>query len=130
MLLCGFLLSAFACESKMKDPKGTLEKQAAEYWRERLINRNFEYTYKEELKEGLPPLSTYKVQLKNVTKFPTSSVEVKEVKIEAGIGTVKLVVMCMLPGVPKELAVPLGDHWVVKGNKWRHQRQIKSPGKK
>ena len=130
VFLCGVLLVFAGCEKKMEDPKGTLEKQAAKYWQERLINRNFQYTYKEELEEGLPAFSTYKVELNNVTKFPTSSVEVKEVKVEGDVGTVKLAVMCMLPGVPKEIPVPIGDRWVAKGNKWKHIRHIKPPGKK
>jgi hypothetical protein len=124
-----FLLS-FGCESEMKDPKGTLEKQAKQYWTERLIKKNFEYTYKEEAKENLPPFSTYKEQLKKVTKFPTSSVEVKEVKVEGDLGTVKYVVTCIVPGFPKALPVPLGDYWVMKGNKWKHKREIKTSGKK
>jgi hypothetical protein len=130
ILLCGFLLVFAGCEEKMKDPKGSLEKQAGKYWQERLINKNFEYTYKEEVEKGLPAFSTYKEELNNVTKFPTSSVTVKEAKVEGDVGTVKLVVMCRLPSVPKEIPVPIGDIWVVKGNKWRHQRQIKPPGKK
>jgi hypothetical protein len=124
-----FLLAP-GCESEMKDPKGTLEKQAKKYWTERLINRNFEYTYKEEAEENLPPLSTYKIQLNNVTKFPTSSVEVKEVKVEGDLGTVKYVVTCIVPGFPKALPIPLGDYWVIEGNKWRHKREIKTPAKK
>ena len=124
-----FLLGP-GCESEMKDPKGTLEKQAKQYWTERLINRNFEYTYEEEAKEDLPPFSTYKEQLKKVTKFPTSSVEVKEVKVEGDLGTVKYLVTCTVPGFPKALPVPLGDYWVMKRNKWKHKREIKTSGKK
>ena len=123
-------LFSFGCESEMKDPKGTLEKQAKQYWIERLINRNFEYTYEEEVNENLPPFSTYKEQLKKVTKFPTSSVEVKEVKVEGDRGTVKYVVNCIIPGYPKELPVPLGDYWIIKGNKWKHILQFETPGKK
>jgi hypothetical protein len=124
-----FLLGP-GCESEMKDPKGTLEKQAKQYWTERLINRNFEYTYEEEATENLPPFSTYKKQLINVTKFPTSSVEVKEVKVEGDLGTVKYMVTCIVPGFPKALPVPLGDYWIMEGNKWRHKREIKAPAKK
>jgi len=124
-----FLLGP-GCESEMKDPKGTLEKQAKKYWTERLINKNFEYTYKEEAKNDLPSFSTYKEQLKTVTRFPTSSVEIKEVQVEGDIGTVKLSVKCIVPGFPEKLPLPLGDQWILKGNKWRHKRQLKSPGKK
>ena len=131
-----FLLAVFifllgiGCESEMKDPKGTLEKQAKKYWTERLINKNFEYTYKEEDKKNLPSFSTYKEELKTVTRFPTSSVEVKEVQVEGDIGTVKLAVECFVPGFPKKLPLPLGDQWILKGNKWRHKRQLENPEKK
>jgi hypothetical protein len=131
-----FLLAVFifllgiGCESEMKDPKGTLEKQAKQYWTERLINQNFEYTYEEEAKDNLPPFSSYKEQLRNVTRFPTSSVEVKEVQVEGDMGTVKLAVMCIVPGFPKKLPLPLGDQWILKGNKWRHKRQLENPEKK
>ena len=124
-----FLLGP-GCESEMKDPKGTLEKQAKKYWTERLINKNFEYTYKEEDKKDLPSFSKYKEELKTVTRFPTSSVEIKEVQVEGDIGTVKLAVKCIVPGFPEKLPLPLGDQWILKGNKWRHKRQLKSPGKK
>ena len=123
-----FLLG-FGCESEMKDPKGTLEKQAKNYWTERLINQNFEYTYKEEDKKNLPSFSTYKEELKAVTRFRTSSVEIKEVQVEGDMGTVKLAVMCIVPGFPKKLPLPLGDQWILKGNKWRHKRQLKNPEK-
>ena len=127
VLLCLFSLG---CESEMKDPKGTLEKQAKQYWTERLINRNFEITYKEEDTENLPTFSTYREQLRNVTPFPTSSVEVKEVKVDGDLATVKLLVDCLVPGAPKGLLMPLGDHWILKGNKWKHKRQLKNPEKK
>jgi len=124
-----FLLGP-GCESEMKDPKGTLEKQAKNYWTERLINQNFEYTYKEEDKKNLPSFSTYKEELKTVTRFRTSSVEIKEVQVEGDIGTVKLAVECIVPGFPKKLPLPLGDQWILKGNKWRHKRQLENPEKK
>jgi len=124
-----FLLG-IGCESEIKDPKGTLEKQAKRYWTERLINKNFEYTYEEETKDNLPPFSTYREELRIVTRFPTSSVEVKEVQMEGDVGRVKLEVKCLVPGFPKSLPLPLGDEWILKGNKWRHKRKLETQGKK
>lgn len=120
LFFCLILLFIYACESKMADPEGTLRKQAEQYWTERLINKDYEYTYKEEFKDGLPPFSEYEKSLKFVTKFGVSSVRVEKIKIEGDQGTVTLQVACQLPRVPKAVDVPLGDRWVMKGNQWKH----------
>jgi hypothetical protein len=129
-LVAGFFLLTFGCEKKMTDPKGTLEKQALQYWTERLINKNFEYTYEEEVEEGLPPFSTYKERITGVTRFPTSSVEIKDIEVEGDGGYVQLLVTCKVPGLPKEMPLPLGDRWIIKGNKWKHKLQEKLQEKK
>ena len=115
-----------ACKGEMKDPKGTLEKQAERYWTERLVNKDYEYTYKQEVEEGLPPFSTYEKQLKAAAKIPTSSVKSKEVKINGDRSTVTLLITCRLPGMPKDYAMPMRDLWVLKGNKWKHYFKMKN----
>ncbi|MBW2708393.1 MAG: hypothetical protein JRD04_03765 [Deltaproteobacteria bacterium] len=124
------LLLTLGCEKEMTDPKGVLEKQAAQYWTERLVNKNYQYTYKEEAKAGLPPFETYENLLKAAARVPTSSVKTKEVKIEGDIGIVTLSALCRIPGVPKDMALPIGDRWILKGNQWRHHFQVKSKEKK
>ena len=120
------LLLTLACETRMTDPKGALEKQAAQYWTERLVNKNYQYTYKEEAKDGLPPFETYETQLKAAAKISTSSVKTKDVKIEGDNGIVTLSAVCQVPGLPKEVPLPIGDRWILKGNKWQHHFQMKS----
>jgi len=115
-----FLLMILACESKMTDPGGTLKEQAKRYWTERLVNNDYQYTYKEELKEGLPIFATYEKNLRVISRFGVSSVKVEKVKIEGDQGTVTLQVACRFPGISKEIDVPLGDRWVIKGNQWKH----------
>lgn len=125
--LCLLLLLSLlsACESKMADPKGTLEKQAEKYWTERMINRNFKYTYEEEAKEGLPPFETYEKKLSIITKIPTLSVKVTEVKVDGKNGIVKVAAKCRVPNFPADADIPMGDRWVIEGNKWKHLLQVK-----
>jgi hypothetical protein len=122
-----FLL-VLACESEMKDPKGTLEKQAAQYWTERLVNKDYEYTYKQEIEEGLPPFSTYEKQLKAAAKIPTSLVKTQEVEIDGDRGVVTMLITCRLPGMKKDYAMPTRDLWILEGNQWKHHFQVKSKG--
>jgi len=117
------LLVFCACETEMPDPKGTLEKQAVKYWIERVINKNFEYTYQEEAREGLPPFSEYEKRLKAVTRIPTSSVKLKDVRIEGKVGFVNYSVTCHVQGIAQEIDIPLGDQWILKGNRWKHDLQ-------
>ena len=114
------LLIFFGCESKMTDPEGTLRNQAQQYWTERLVNGNYEYTYKKELKEGLPPFSEYEKNLNPISQFGVSSVRVEKVTVEGDKGSVILQVACRIPRIPKEVDVPLGDRWIIKGNQWKH----------
>lgn len=123
LLLLLSLLSA--CESKMADPKGTLEKLTERYWTERMIKKNFKYTYEEELKEGLPPFETYEKKLTAITRIPTSSVKVNKVKVDGKNGTVTLSAKCRIPNFPADVDIPMGDQWVIEGNKWRHILQVK-----
>ena len=125
--LCLLLLLSLlsACESKMADPKGTLEKQAERYWTERMIKRNFKYTYEEELKEGLPSFETYEIKLTAITRTPTVSVKVKEVKVDGKNGSVKLSASCRIPNFPAEVDIPMGDRWIIEGNQWKHLLQVK-----
>lgn len=117
-----FLL-VLACESEMKDPKGTLEKQAERYWTERLVNKDYEYTYKQEVEEGLPAFSTYEKQLKAAARIPTSSVKTEGAEINGDRGVVTMVITCRLPGMPKDYAMPMRDLWILKGNQWKHHFQ-------
>ncbi len=124
------LLLTLACETRMADPKATLEKQAERYWTERLVNKNYQYTYKEEAKDGLPPFETYEKQLKAAAKISTSSVKTKDVKIEGDNGIVTLSAVCQVAGLPKGVPLPIGDRWILKGNKWQHHFQMKSKKKR
>ena len=110
----------------MVDPEGTLEKQAERYWTERLINNDFQYTYKEELKEGLPSFATYEKHIEAISRFRVSSVMVEKVKVEGDQGTVTYLVICRLPGIPKEMDIPMGDRWIIKGNQWKHLFEMKT----
>lgn len=122
------LLLVPACENKMKDPKGTLEKQAAQYWTQRLVNKDYKDTYKQEVAEGLPPFSTYEKHLTAAAKIPTSSVKTKEVEINGDRGMVTLLITCRIPGMPKDYAMPIRDLWILKGDRWKHHFQMKSTG--
>ncbi len=128
LLFILFLLLAFACESEMKDPKATLEKQAAQYWTERLVNKNYKYTYEEEVEKDRPDFSTYEKLLTAAAKIPTSAVKTKEVEIDGDRGMVTLLITCRIPGVPKDYDMPLRDLWYLKGNEWKHNFHMKSKG--
>ena len=119
LVLCG-------CERKMADPEGALKEKAEQYWTERLMNHNFQYTYKEELNEGRAPFPAYEKIIRARSSFKVSSVRVEKVKIEGDQGAVTLQITCMLPRVPKEIDVPLGDHWVIKENQWKHLFEMES----
>jgi hypothetical protein len=125
LILCFVLAFLSACEKKMVDPQGTLKKQAERYWTERLINKNFKYTYEQELKEGLPSFETYDKKLKIVTRIPTRSLKVKEVKVDGKDGAVKILAKCQIKGAPTLLDIPMGDRWVIEGNRWKHILQVK-----
>lgn len=114
-----------ACEEKMVDPEGTLKTQAEQYWTERFIKRNFKYTYDQESKQGLPPFETYEKKLSLITRITTTSVKVKEVKVDGKDGIVKIVAKCQIKGAPRLLDVPMGDKWVIEGNQWKHILQVK-----
>jgi hypothetical protein len=124
-IFCLLLSLLSACQKEMVDAKGTLEKQAERYWNERMINKNFKYTYEEEVKEGLPPFSTYEEKMKIVNRISTLSVKVTEVKVEGKNGIVKLVARCQIPKFPSSVDIPMGDRWVIEGNKWKHLLQVK-----
>lgn len=119
------LLFGFACESEMKDPKATLEKQAAQYWTDRLVKKDYKVTYKQEMEKDLPPFSTYEKKLQAASRIPTSSVKTKEVQIDGDRGTVTLLITCRIPGMPKDYDMPMRDLWLLKGNKWKHHFEIK-----
>ncbi len=123
--LCLVLTLLYSCEKKMVDPEGTLKKQAEQYWTERLIKKNFKYTYDQESKEGLPPFETYEEKLKLITRIPTTSVRVTEVKVDGKDGIVKIVAKCQIKRAPMLIDVPMGDRWVIEGNQWRHILQVK-----
>lgn len=119
-----FFLLLCACEAPMRDPAGALEKQGVKYWTERLVNKNFEYTYKEELEKGLPPFSEYEKRLKSITRIPTSLVKFHNLRIEGNIGFVNYYATCRLKGIAQKIDnVPLSDRWVIKGNRWKHDYQ-------
>lgn len=123
-----FFLLGLACESEMKDPKATLEKQAAQYWTDRLVNKDYEVTYKQELDKNLPPFSTYEKHLQAAAKIPSSLVKTQEVDIKGDRGTVTLLVTCRIPGMPKDYDMPMRDRWILEGNRWKHHYQMKSKG--
>jgi hypothetical protein len=123
-------LMATGCEKKMSDPKAALEKTAAQYWTQRLVDKDYQSTYEYELKENLPPFSTYEKQLKKAAKIPTSSVTAKDATIEGDIGIVTVVATCRIPGVPKEIPMPMRDRWILKGNQWKHYYEIRKKGKR
>ena len=52
VLICIILLVGCENRQKMKDPKAALERMAEEYWTKRLMNRDYEATYKTEAEEG------------------------------------------------------------------------------
>ena len=113
----------------MSDPKGALETIAAQYWTQRLVNKDYQSTYKDELEENLPPFSTYEKQLKEAAKIPTSSVSAKDAEIKGDIGIVTVVATISVPGVPKEVPFPMRDRWVLKANQWKHYYETKKKGK-
>ena len=123
--LCLLVTILPACEKKMVDPEGTLKKQAERYWTERFIKKNFKYTYEQESKEGRPPFETYEKKLKIITRIPTISLRVKEVKVDGKDGIVKIVAKCRIKGAPTLLDIPMGDRWVIEGNQWKHILQVK-----
>jgi hypothetical protein len=124
------LLVATGCEKQMSDPKGALETIAAQYWTQRLVNKDYQSTYKDELEENLPPFSTYEEQLKKAAKIPTSSVTAKDAELEGDIGIVTVVATCRIPGVPKEVSLPMRDRWILKGNQWKHYYAIGTKGRR
>lgn len=123
--LCLLLTFVSGCEKKMADPQGTLKKEAERYWTERLINKNFKYTYELELKEGLPSFETYDKKLKIVTRIPTRSLKVEEVKVDGKDGSVKILAKCQIMGAPTLLDIPMGDRWGSVRGRWKHVPQIK-----
>ena len=127
-LVCVLFLTP-GCGKEIVDPKGTLEKQAVQYWTQRLVNKDYQYTYKEEMETDLPPFSAYEKQLKEAARIPTSLVTAKDAEIKGDQGIVTLLVTCRFPGVPKDIAMPMRDLWILKGNKWKHHFQIKGKEK-
>lgn len=125
LILCLVLTLLSACQKEMADPEGTLKKQAERYWTERFIKKNFKYTYEHESEEGRPSFETYEKKLKIITRIPTTSVRAKEVKVDGKDGIVKILAKCRIKGAPTLLDVPMGDRWVMEGNRWKHILQIK-----
>ncbi len=120
LLVALFCLLICGCQKEMKDPKAALEKQAAQYWTERLVNKNYKYAYEQEVEDDLPPFAVYEERVIAAAKFPASSVETKDAEIDGDRGIVTVVVTCKLPGVKNEYPMPMRDLWLLKEGEWKH----------
>jgi hypothetical protein len=118
------LLAPFvACESQKEtaDPKILLKSLAEKYWTDRLVNFDYESTYKMESQKDSIAYSDYLLKVKNAKQINVLSIKANEVTIDDGKGVVKLTAMCRIPSIPKELELPIEDVWIKKSKEWKHQ---------
>lgn len=121
-IICIMLLFGCGNQEKMKDPKATLEKVAEQYWQKRLIDKDYEFTYKLELEQESIPFPEYLKRVKSAGQIQVLSIKTKEVKIDQDKANVTLTAKARLPNVPKEIEMPLfQDPWVIKSNQWKHK---------
>jgi hypothetical protein len=117
------IMFLLGCEDRqqMKDPKASLEALAAEYWKKRLLEKDYKATYEMEVEKGKSlPFEKYLLRVRNVGQIHYISIKIKDVIVKEDKGEVQLTVRCKLPPLAKELEMPLPDRWVVKSNQWRH----------
>ena len=119
-----FLAMAFgACREEnkvMKDPNGSLEKEAEAYWKMRLLERNYEGTYAMEADQGTMTLKEYEKHIPNKGQINYVSIAAGKAEVDGANGTVEISVTYLLPNLAKEVSSSIVDQWVIKDNKWKH----------
>lgn len=121
--VCVCLVLLVACEKQQSpdEMKASLEKMAEQYWIKRLMDFDYKFTYDMELAKDSMPFSEYLERVKNAGKIKILSIKTKKVNIENEKGLVELTAKFRVPGVSKDMEMPLKDIWVYKSNQWKHK---------
>lgn len=121
--MISLLVLFVACESQKEtvDPKILLKSLAEKYWTDRLVNFDYESTYKMESQKDSITYSEYLPKVRNAKQIKVLSIKANEVTINDDKAVVKLTTMCQVPSIPKELELPLEDVWIKKSKEWKHQ---------
>ena len=120
-LLFLFLGVAVCCETKkMTDPKAELQKMAAEYWDKRLMEKDYKATFKMEMGKDTVPYEDYLQRVKNYGQIGYMKIEIKDVKVDQGKGSLVVKIKCNIPSVPTPIPLTEPDSWVIYKNQWKH----------
>ncbi|MCP4576437.1 MAG: hypothetical protein GY846_09170 [Deltaproteobacteria bacterium] len=120
-LLIFFVGLAMGCEAKkMTDPKAELQTVAADYWDKRLMEKDYKATYKMEMGNDAVPYEEYLKRAKNFGQIGYMKIEIKDVTVDQGKGSLVVRVICNIPAVPKPMPLKIHDSWVVDKNRWKH----------
>jgi len=112
-----------ACENRLgtENSKESLGEVAEQYWTKRWIEKDYEFTYKFELKKDALSFPDYLKRVKNFGQVRYLSVKTKEVNIDTDKGTVILTVKFNIDGIPKALEQTFTDYWIYTKGHWLHQ---------
>ena len=118
-----FLIPMLACENRLgtENSKESLGELAEQYWTKRWMEKDYEFTYKVEVKKDDLSFPDYLKRVKNFGQVRYLSVKPKEVNIDTDKGTVILTVKFGVDGIPKALEQTFTDQWIYKKGQWLHQ---------
>ena len=120
------LLSTTGCKpEKMADPKGALEVKATEYWKGRLLNKDYKAIYDMELNKSMIPYEEYLNLVKNAGQIVYLNIRIEDVSVEGEKGILLVKGKWQIPAVPEPVWSSIRDHWVVRDNQWKHVLRTK-----
>jgi len=119
----GIILAfSFGCEGKkMADPEGMLKIRSAEYWKLRLMEKDYRATYEMESEKDRVPYEKYEKQVANAGQLIYLNITAGKVKVSGNKGDVKVMVEFNVPGVAMVLKNSISDDsWIIEKNQWMH----------
>ena len=118
--MCFLALVACQKEKKMADPKTALAVAAEQYWKKRLLEKDYTATYELEAAKNDMSLEAYKKEVHNAGQIGYLSIKIEDVKVDDQKGGVEVVVSCMIQNIPTPVELSTPDKWIIQGNEWKH----------
>ena len=113
--------NALGCEpKKMIDPKEALKAKASEYWKKRLLDKDYKATYDMELEKSTIPYNKYITLVQNSGQMAYLNIRIEDVAIDGNKGSLVVKGKWQIPSAPVPISSSIKDHWILEGNQWKH----------
>jgi hypothetical protein len=127
LFLSLILVFSFGCEGKkMADPEGMLETRSVEYWKKRLMEKDYQAAYEMEAKKDRLPYEEYQKRVTNAGQLAYLGITAEKVTVAGSKGDVEIKIKYNMPGVAMVLEGSIShDGWVIEKNQWMHVLKVK-----